>query len=268
MKRFASLATTAALAGSLIGAGTAAQAQSTMSLVPVSPLSGKYKAGDIINVAAIINLGSSSFGSFSIPTAVGYVNSQFDDPAGGDYSADLTAKFIGPKAGTAGGTALYTLWSLNSPNASSSTSSKINGETVQTVQAVPGHSNTVVKINNVSTTLAVPAGTYTLATYAFTVASTYTTGPLNLFLPTPLGYSNAAINADGAFTGSAPTFLINGKTPLGAATSDALSFPVAGQMLTFNPAAGPNVPAPSSLLVVAMGAVPAIGVLRRRRAVK
>ena len=270
MKRFASLATTAALAGSLIGAGTAAQAASTMILVPGSgaSLSNTYKAGDVINVSAVLTLGTGSFGSFSVPTAVGYLNSQFDDPAGGDYNADTTAKFTGPKAGTAGGTAPYTLWSLNSPNINSSSKSKVNGETVQTVQAVPGHSNTVVKINNVSTTLAVPAGTYTLATFAFTVASTYTSGPLTLYLTTPSGFADAAGNADGAFANGAPSNLINGKTPLGVGTSDTLFFAPGALSITFNPAVGPNVPAPSSLIVAAMGAIPAIGVLRRRRAVK
>ena len=271
MKRFASLATTAALAGSLIGAGTAAQAVSTITLVPGSgaSLANTYVAGDVINVSAIITLGTSSFGSFSVPTAVGYLNSQFDDPAGGDYGADSNAKFVGPKAGTTGGTATYQLWSLNSPNVSTPTTGKVNGETVQSVQAVPGHSNTVVKINNVSTTLAVPAGTYTLATFAFTVASTYVSGPLTLYLTTPNGFANAANDADGAFAGGAPTNSINGKSPAGAAVSESLIFAPGTTTLTFNPGAvTPPVPAPSSLIVVAMGAIPAIGVLRRRRAVK
>ena len=51
-----------------------------------------------------------------------------------------------------------------------------------------------------------------------------------------------------------------------------LTFPNNGttkfSTLTVNKSAGTNTPAPSSLLVVAMGAVPMVGVLRRRRSLK
>ena len=280
MKRFASLATTTALAGSLIGAGTAAQAASTMSLVPVSSITGTYKAGDIINVAVVLSLGTGSFGTFTCPTAVGYVNSQFDDPDPGagiqpagngmaGYGPDTTSRFSGPNA--AGTTSLYGMWTLNTPDVNASTATTLNGETLQSAQAVPGHANTTATIGGAKTTLAVPAGTYTLATFAFAVASTYKSGPLTLLLPTAFGYSNAVNNTDGAYVaGSGPSMLINGKAPSGGTPiAEPLSFPTAGAKLTFNaPATGGATPAPSSLIVVAMGAVPAIGVLRRRRAAK
>ena len=263
MKRFSSLATAAALAGSLLGIGTAAQADSTMRLVPISPLSGTYAAGDYISFATVLNLGSGSFGSFSVPTAVGYLRSQFDDPAtdGSSYGADITAKFIGPHVfGTAG----YTLWTLNSPDVNASTSGKINGEAVQSAQVAVGHPNTAVKINGVNTTLAVPAGTYSLAIFSFTVASTYKSGPLTLFLPTPLGFSDSSFDTDGAFVnGFGPTYLINGKSRTGDAIAEPLSFPLAGQMLTFNSIAA--VPEPGSVALLFGMATVGVSILRKRR---
>ena len=236
MKRFASVINTSALAAALIGAGTAAQAQSTMSLVPISPLNNFYQAGDVINVAVVLTLGTSSFASFGVPTAVGYLNSQFNDPDPNvpDYSADTTAKFSGPKAGTAGGTAMYTLWITNSPSINASTTGKISGETVQSAQALPGHSNTVVKINGVSTTLSIPAGTYTLATFAFTVASSYYSSSLTLYLTIPNGFSSAANDTDGWFSGGSPTNSINGRSAAGIPIQELLSFPAAGSRLTYN----------------------------------
>ena len=264
MKRFASLATAAALAGSLLGAATAAQADSTMSLVPISPLSGTYAAGDCISFATVLNLGTSSFGAFSVPSAVGYLNSQFDTPAtdGSSYGAGY-ARFVAPQL-DGHDLPTYPLWTLNAPDVNTPTKSALNGETVQSAQAVPGHSKTVGRFLGVPTTLAVPAGTYSLAMYTFTVASTYKSGPLTLFLPTPLGFSDSSFDTDGAFVnGFGPTYLINGKSRTGDAIAEPLSFPLAGQMLTFNSTAA--VPEPGSLALLFGMASLGLSVLRKRR---
>ena len=273
MKRFASFITAAALAGSLLGTETDAQANSTMSLVPVSPLSGTYIAGDIINFSAVLNLGTSSFAAFSVPTAAGYLNSQFDtpDPNAGPqspgngmagYGIDKTATFSGVNA--SGGTSLYPLYSLFVPDVNSTTASKINGEPVQAVQAVANHPHTAITLSGGDKlTLAVPAGTYTLATFAFTVASTYQSGPLSVYLTTPNGFADTASDADGAFLrGIGSTYQINGKSPLGFAFGEPLSFPVNGQSLTFNVGA---VPEPGSLALLLGMTAAGVSVLRKRR---
>ena len=213
MKRFTSITHAVALAAALVGAGTAANADSTMSLVPVSPAGGFYQPGDIITVAVVLTLGTGSFASFTVPTAVGYLNSQFDDPdtsagpqAVGNgqvgFGPDTTVTFTGPNA--SGGTSQYQLWNLNAPNILDPTGGAVNGETVQCAAAAEGHPNKTITINGVKQTLAVPAGTYTLATFAFAVTSTYPAYPgklLTLYLPTPNGFSNNADNTDGAFMG-------------------------------------------------------------------
>ena len=246
MKRFASLATTAALAGSLIGAGTAAQADSTMYLVPISDINATYSAGATVKFAAVVNLGYGGFGSLSIPIAVAYLSSEFGTsrPTYASSSADP-------------------IFDLASPVAYSTTASVLGGSKIYSIQGTPGHS---AQPNDAGTaTVAVAAGIYTLGTFTFPISPANTGTSATVYLPTAFGYSNKANNTDGAFVGTAPTLSIAGKDILGINTSDPLTFPTTGKSLTFKVS---NTPAPSSLLVVAMGAIPAVGVLRRRRAAK
>ena len=250
MKRFASLATTAALAGSLVGT---AHAASVIYFVPVSDINATYKPGDTVKFATYVDLGTSAFGSFSVPGAVAYVTTQFSKPLASSAVYDQSEDPTQPGSGAP-------LWGLNSSVAFTTTASSIGTAKVQTIQPTNGHP--AVPSADGTSTLAVPAGTYQLATFTFKI-STAASGDVSVYLPTPAGYSNSANATDGAYqAGVGPLNLINGKDIKGNAISDTLTFSKANS-LTFHVA-----PAPSSLLVVAMGAVPAIGLLRRRRATK
>ena len=247
MKRFASLATTVALAGSLVGT---AHAASVMYFVPVSDINATYLPGAKVTFATYVDLGTSAFGSFSVPGAVAYVTSQFNKPLASSAVYDQSEDPTQPGSGAP-------LWGLNSSVGFTTTASLIGGVKVQTIQPTNGHP-AIPSADGLST-IAVPAGTYKLATFTFTISSA-ASGDVSVYLPTPLGYSNSANATDGAYVvGVGPTMTINGKDIKGNALSDTLTFSKANS-LTFHVA-----PAPSSLLVVAMGAVPAIGLLRRRR---
>ena len=77
MKRLASFITSAALAGSLLGAAGAARAVSEMYLVPISPLNAAYAPGSIVKFAAVIDLNNSNFASLSVPFATAFTTADF-----------------------------------------------------------------------------------------------------------------------------------------------------------------------------------------------
>ena len=215
MKRIASLVTVAALAGSLVG--TAAQADSTMYLVPISSLDNGgsgYAPGAIVRFAAVLNLGTGSFGSFTVPTAVAYLSTQF-----------------GTARPTVERNNVDAIFDLISPTAYSTTASTIGGAKIYSLQAAPGH--TAVQNMNGTATLAVSPGIYTVGTFSFPISPANSGSTATVYLPTAFGYSNKANNSDGTFSGIAPTFTITGKDIIGNAFSEPLSFPDSGKSLTF-----------------------------------
>ena len=222
MKRFASTITRVALAGSLIGAAAASQAQSTMYLVPISSLNNGglgYAPGSKVSFAVVLNLGSGSFGSFSVPTAVAYLSTEFGTARPTSVSGSADAVF-----------------DLLSPTAYSTTASTIGGAKIYAIQATPGHSATQSADGN--STLAVPAGVYTLGTFLFPISPANVGSTATVYLPTAFNYSNRANNTDGAFVGTAPTLAIAGKDILGNSITDTLSFPASGKSLTFQLSGG------------------------------
>ena len=223
MKRFASFTTIAALAGSLVGAGNVAQANSAIYLVPISDLNATYAPGATVQFATYIDLGISAFGSFSVPGAVAYVTTQFSKPLASSAVYDTTEDPTQPGSGAP-------LWGLNSSVAFTTTASSIGTAKVQTIQPTNGHP--AVPSADGTSTLVVPAGTYKLATFTFKIASTVS-GNATVYLPTPAGYSNSANATDGAYqAGVGPLNLINGKDIKGNAISDTLTFSKANS-LTF-----------------------------------
>ena len=275
MNRFASIATTAALAGSLIGATAAANATSLFYLMPISDLTATYAPGARVTFAAVIDLNNAGFASVTVPAAVAFTTVDFTNQPGG---TGIKPKVTQPTADDPNnpGTPNF------SKNAQSftTTTSKINGATVFTFQ------NTVGQLANTDangTTIALASGTYTLGTFSFPIATTNTNGTATVYLPTPFGYAISANSADGAFPLVGGNSVISGKDVNGNALLEQLAFPSVAtpgnaanpvgkfSSLTFKVTAnstGGATPAPSSLIVVAMGAIPAIGVLRRRRSAK
>ena len=224
MKRFASLITAAALAGSLVAAGSAARAASDIYLIPISDINATYSPGATVKFAAVVDLGSSSFAAISVPTAIAYITSEFG-------TAKPTAIYDASGDPTSPGSPL---WNLTAPIYYSTTASAINGAKVLTIQPTVGHSATV----GPTRLLPVPAGTYTIATFAFPIALTNVSGSATVSLPTPLGYSNSAFTTDGGYTpGVGPSFTIKGSDVNGVPLSDPLTFPDTGgkhRSLTFN----------------------------------
>ena len=276
MNRFASIATTAALAGSLIGATAAANASSLFYLVPISDLTQTYAPGAIVSFAAVVDLNNGNFASFSVPAAIGFTTTEFRRDAG--TGAGTRPKVVQPTQDNPNnpGTPFFGA----SAQSFNTTLSKINGNTVFTFQNTVGH---ISDTDQNGVTLAVPAQSYTLGTFNFPIANTNTTGSATVYLPTPFGFSSSANSSDGAYVvGTGVLNSILGKDPTGNAISEAITFPSttgngvgsAGNALgkfsalTFKVTSNsvPNTPAPSSLLVVAMGAIPAVGLLRRRAA--
>ena len=223
MKRFASLITAAALAGSLISVAPVAQADSTMYLVPISDINASYTPGAIVKFAAVIDLGNSSFAAFSVPTAVAYFPTEFG-------AAKPTAIYDASGDPTNPGNPL---WNLTTPVYYSTSASAINGAKVLTIQPTVGHDT----VSGANGPLPVAVGTYTIATFAFPIAPT-TTGKAIVWLPTPFGYSSSAFTTDGGYTpGVGPSLSIKGKDIKGALLSDPLTFPDTGgkrRSLTFN----------------------------------
>ena len=267
MNRFASIATAAALAGSLIGAATTAQAASTIYLVPISDLNTTYAPGAIVSFAAVADINRSDFASLSIPTATAFTTAEFRRDAG--TGAGTRPKVVQPTQDNPNnpGNPFFS----QSAQSFTTTTSKVNGNTIFTFQNTVGH---VADTDATGATVSFPAGSYTLGTFNFPIANTNTTGSATVYLPTPFGYSNSANSADGAYvTGTGPLNTILGKDAAGNAISEPITFPNTGgkfSSLTFKVSGatggGGATPAPSSLLVVAMGAIPAVGLLRRRAA--
>ncbi len=265
MKRFASLATTAALAGSLVGAAHIAQAASTIYLVPIDSLDNGglgYNPGDTVNFAAVIGLGTSAAGSLSVPTAVVFTQTQFDVA---DNSYVVKGQGTDPTRGNKKGTFL---WGSDAASFTT-TASTYQGATLYGEADAVGH----VATNVAGKTVAIPAGTYTLATFSFPIAAAITGTSATVFLPTAFGYSNLANNTNGDFqSGVGPLKTLSPKDVNGTTFTESISFPndaTRFSSLTFKVnGASSTVPAPSSLLVVALGAIPAVSALRRRRAAK
>ena len=271
MNRFASIATTAAFAGALIGAGTAAQATSELYMIPLSPLTATYNPGDTVRFAAVVDLNTSAFASLNVPFAAAFTGKEFNaDIAGGN------APYVdGQPTQTDPNNTRTTVFNKN-VQSYQTTASSIGGSVVYTIQ------NTVGQVADVKSgvTLAFAAGTYTVGTFSFPIAATNNTGSATIYLPTPFGYSNSSNATDGGFqVPTGPTLTLLGKAPSGASITEPITFPAINvtpgdgkySSLTFKVkttggGGGGSTPAPSSLLVVAMGALPAIGLLRRRAA--
>ena len=132
MKRFASLATTAALAGSLVGAGTAAQALSNFYLVPISSLSTVYAPGAKVTFAAVMDYNNATTASFSIPTAVAYLGSQFGKPT--------LYRSVGRHRWTTRRTPATPSMTSPRPMRSPPPPRLIGAEKILAAQATPGHS--------------------------------------------------------------------------------------------------------------------------------
>ena len=218
MKRFASFLT-AALAGSLVSAAPVAGADSMMYLVPISDLNATYAPGATVQFAAVLDLGVSAFGSFSVPTTVAYATTQFGS-AKPTFKYDATEDPIEPGTGNP-------LWNLTTPTVFATTASTINGAKVLTIQASVGHAATPTADH--LSTLAVPAGTYTIATFTFPISAVSGLTAATVYLPTAFGYSNSANTADGAYQiGVGPLQAIRCKDVLGNALLEPLTFPNTG----------------------------------------
>ena len=272
MNRFASIATTAALAGSLIGTVSAANALSNLYMVPISDITATYDptssdpAVNSVRFSAVVDLSNSSFASLSIPFAAAWTDNEFGGP---NSIFNGTSPFVdnpnSPNKDPNGKNGAFAF--TKNAQSYTTTASKIGGNTVFTVQ------NTVGQIADVkgATTLALPSGTYTIGTFTFPLAPGNKSGFATIYLPTPFGFSFSANSSDGAFAGAAPTNRIEGKATDGSGINDPVNFFTGAtngtggkySSLKFKVA---NTPAPSSLLVIAMGAIPAIGLLRRRSA--
>ena len=270
MNRFASIATTAALAGTLIGATAAANAQSNLYMVPLSDLSLTYNPGDTVQFAAVVDLNNAGFASLSIPFAATFTDAQFGEAAGGVDSIDNgSAPFVSGQPTQKDPNNTRQVVFASNAQSYTTTASTYLGSTVYTVQNTVGQ----VADKKGTTTVAFPAGTYTLGTFSFPISSKNNTGAATIFLPTPAGYTNSANSADGAYAvGTGALNQILGKNPAGGNVAEPILFPNTGgkfSSLTFKvktTGGGGATPAPSSLLVIAMGAIPAVGLLRRRSA--
>ena len=253
MKRFASL-TTAALVGCLISAETNAKADSTMYLVPISDLSATYAPGSSVQCAAVLDLGVGNLGFLSLPTAVAYLPAQF----GSDFPTVAPNQTEDPTQPGKG----IPFWGhpLSSYN---TTATRINGAVLDTIQESISH---VATNDGKGHTVAIPAGTYTIATFTFPISPDITGNTATVYLPTPFGYDISANTADGYYINAVgPQFSFFSKNTLGLAEFEPLAFPNADgkyNALTFKIAA---VPEPGSIaLLLGIGTV-GIGVLRKRR---
>ena len=275
MNRFASIATTAALAGALIGAAHSAQATSTIYLVPISDLTQTYAPGAIVSFAAVCDVSRADFASLTVPCATAFVTTEFRRDLG--TGTGVRPKVVQPTQDNPNNPGTP-FWSASAQSFTTTTSS-IGGNTVFTFQNTVGH---VADTDANGNTIAFPAGSYTLGTFNFPIANTNTTGSATVYLPTPFGFSSNANATDGNYVvGTGPTLIILGKNAAGTSINDPLVFPdITKPGNAANPtgkfsslvfkvsggSTGGNTPAPSSLLVVAMGAIPAVGLLRRRSA--
>ena len=254
MNRFASLITTAAIAGSLFAAAATAQAASALYLVPISDLNATYAPGASVQFAALVDIGIGSFTSVTVQTAVAYTSSQFG-------SAKPTARYDAtPDANNPGSP----FWSLNTLPFYNPTASVMGGSTVLAFQPVSSH--TAVKDKS-GQRIAIPTGTYTVATFTFPISPTIAGNAATVYLPTPFGFTNSALSADGAYqTGVGPMLKIAGKDSQNVTLYDSLAFPNGDgkySSLSFKVAA--SVPEPGSVALLFSLASVGIGVLRKRR---
>ena len=196
---------------------------SEMYLVPISDINATYAPGSTVQVAAVLNLGSGAFSAFTVPTALAYITSEFGPKPTALY--DTTPDPTSPG---------NPFWNLNAPVAYATTASLIGGVKVQTIQPTAGHA----AVSGASGPLTVAAGIYTIATFSLPIASSNISGSATVSLPTPLGYTNSSLSADGAYqVGVGPLLTITGKDASGALISDQLTFPNSGlkhNSLTFN----------------------------------
>ena len=265
MNRFASIATTAALAGSLIGTVSAAQA-TTMYLVPISDITATYAPGATVTLAAVVDLTNSSFASVSIPFATAFTSADFAFTSRNRPAVSGQPTQNDPNAFPAA-----TVFSKNAQSYTT-TASKINGNSVYTVQNTVGQ---LLDTDANGNTVSLAAGTYTLGTFTFPILATNTSGFATVYMPTPFGFSDSANATDGAFmVGTGALNNITGKDIKGNTFNEPVLFPdktavngVNGKYSALHfKVTSSNVPAPSSLLVIAMGVLPAVGLLRRRSA--
>ena len=246
MKRFASFAAKSALAGSLLGASIGANAQVNLYLVPITPL-GTVTAGSVVRFAVVTDVVQNNLQALTIGAAVTYDTAFFDskglaqDPNTGKYPA-ADGPFADP------------LWGLSPGTNIGTTTGGPNGVGLTTVQTAAGHA----KIG--TTKLAV--ATHTVCTYSFPTLFG-ASGDATIYLPSAFGFNNgsgaAATSSDtlqGIATGTPalPAGFTFDTTP-GSAKPASLTYKISGAATT---------PGPSSLLVVALGSVPAVGLLRRR----
>ena len=271
MKRFASFATSAALAGALLCAGTVSQAgiAYNMYLVPTNGLT--VRPGGNINFNVLIDFPTGPVLPFAlflgpaIATPEAGITQTMSTSGSGAMARTVT---VGPQVSFVADTSKFqpyvdALTALGDPNPVGNSprmwdqlGSNVRGTAVsgqKTVQYGIAHSKQLDPGDGTSI-LTIPAGTYTVGTYTFTALSTDTVGQtLNFKLPSAYGLSDPNVNA----TKDIVSDNIGGST---------VSFPDTVQkpaQLTFTVI--PGTPAPSSLLVVAMGVVPLVGVLSRRR---
>ena len=270
MKRFASLATSTALAGALLIAGSASKATTNyaMYLQPISSSTVTPGAAAVFTFRALIDIPAQDANnngtiSLTLGPAVTYttvVTGPTPPPGPGVVTNRGKFKFAADKTEFPGlpgsGTATWDQTGL--PNSFSTTTSG-----VLTFQGSVGH--TKQSDPNTGSVVTVPAGTYTIGTYTIPITNA---GELDITLPGSIGL-NSGPNGARDFINNT-----SGDANGVVSTNDAvLSFPNDGKTkfstLVVNKAStGTGTPAPSSLLVVAMGAVPMVGVLRRRRSLK
>ena len=260
MKRFASLASTVILCGCLVSAGTEAQADSTLYLVPVSDLNATYAPGSRVTFAAFADIGANVFSSVTIPAAIAYTSAEFSNtqPNKPAVMTDQTEDPTLPGSG-------QSFW-VQAVSSYNTTQSAIRGATLYTFQDTVGHFTVLDAQGNRQ---AVLGGTYAVATFSFQIASTNRSGSATVYLPTPYGYSVNGNTSDGYYLhGFGPNFTLYGKNVADRDTYDPLTFPNASgkfNSLTFHVGSS-AVPEPGSFAFFAAGLIGGAILLRKRKA--
>ena len=273
MNRIASLFSTAALAGSLLTAGIVSHAANyNLYLVPTGATSNLPLTTKSVSFRVLVDINTPGVNTLTIGPAIavktpnsvlkfttlaaGAVVSASFAPDKSQFQpavADAVAQGQDPAGAPA-------LWDQTAKlNYATRT---VAGQEVKYVQGGVGH--TAYNDTTLGVVDAIPVGTYTVGSYSIslnTVAGGITNGSSVAFqLPSAFGLADPNSNTTQDFFSDSvgnPTvsFPNNGTTKFNSLT------------YTFGTSAT-GTPAPSSLLVVAMGAVPMVGVLRRRRHLK
>ena len=222
MNRFTSFATKVALAGSLLGAGLAANAQVNLYLTPITPV-GTVTAGSVVRFAVVTDIVQNNLTALTIGAAVTYDTAFFDpagltqDPNTGAYPA-ADGKYNDP------------LWGLSPGTNLGTTTSGPNGAGVATVQTAAGHAK--IGTNKIA------PGTHTVCTYSFPTLKT-ATGRVTIYLPTAFNYNSgagaAATSSDtlqGAVSGTPalPTGFTFDTTP-GSAKPASLTYTIGNSLV-------------------------------------